>query len=116
MKKGLLYFSLALNVLLLIILLVCGLLLTKTRYANTQETKATNTPEAAVDVNTLSPEETATYKPQPITLEWMTLEEKNSFGINTSTPSRIQILKREANGQIEVYKIIKTDSDILKEF
>ena len=116
MKKTWLWLSLILNLFLVAIIAVCGFLLTNTKCGSVQQTKGANTPVIADDVKALTPEESAVYKPQPVALEWMTIEEKNSYGINTSTESRIQVLKRDGNGKIEDYKIINSDKDILKEY
>lgn len=116
MKKTWLYLSLTLNLILLVVLVICGLLIARTKSTDKQIINKQNSPAIVEEVNNLSPEQMMTYQPRPITLEWMTLEEKNSFGINTSTESRIQVLRRDANGRIEDYKIIQNDKDIETEF
>lgn len=116
MKKIWLYLSLILNFILIVILLICVLLITKIKRVENDIMNTKNSSVIVEDVSNLSPEQMMTYEPQAISLEWMTLEEKNSFGINTSTESRIQVLRRDANGMIEDYKIIKDDKDIETEF
>ncbi|MDO9254746.1 MAG: hypothetical protein Q7U54_04470 [Bacteroidales bacterium] len=116
MKKTWLYLSLSLNLILLVVLVICGLLVAKIKSVDNKITNTKNSQEIVEDVSNLSPEQMMTYQPQAISLEWMTLEEKNSFGINTSTESRIQVLRRDANGRIEDYKIIQNDKDIVTEF
>lgn len=54
--------------------------------------------------------------PKPIALEFMTAKEKEEFSINTSTIDKIQVLKRDKDGNVMTYRIIKNDSDILTEY
>ncbi|MFA5131412.1 MAG: hypothetical protein WC467_03215 [Patescibacteria group bacterium] len=54
--------------------------------------------------------------PKPIELEFMTPKEKDNFSINTSSVDNIQVLARDKDGNITSYKIIKKESDILKEY
>lgn len=42
--------------------------------------------------------------------EFMTVEEKENF--NLPEDSKIQVLKRGDNGQIDVYKIIRSEEDV----
>ncbi len=54
---------------------------------------------------------------KPIVFEtptFMTLEEKQEKKVNPNL--RIQVLKRDETGKIVVYKIIKSDADIVKEY
>lgn len=60
--------------------------------------------------------ESGEYIPQPLPLVWMTLAEKNEFGISTTTDSRIQILARSEDGKVAQYKIIRKDEDIVSEY
>lgn len=54
--------------------------------------------------------------PKPIELEFMAEKEKENFSLSTSSVDNIQVLERDENGNITSYKIIKKDSDILKEY
>lgn len=56
------------------------------------------------------------YKPQPVELEFMTEEEKNMLNIAVLPTEKIQVVKRDQIGNSMVYRIIRSDSDILTEY
>jgi hypothetical protein len=70
--------------------------------------------EPAVSVDSVP--ESEFYQPKPIKLELMQETEQAKFNIATSSKNRIQVLKRDADGNITVYKIINSDSDIMTEY
>ncbi|MEI6528775.1 MAG: hypothetical protein WCN88_00015 [Candidatus Falkowbacteria bacterium] len=104
-----------LNLFLLAIIAVCGFLITNTKCSSSVKTNSQEVPVVIDGVSPI-PDGVELYKAKPIELEWMTLEEKNSIGIDTSTESRIQVLKRDASGKAQDYRIIKGDKQILKEY
>ena len=53
-------------------------------------------------------------KPEPLKLELMTDVEKISKGLVPS--SKIQVLERDSSGKITAYRLMKNDSDIVKEW
>lgn len=65
-------------------------------------------PEAVID--------DGMYKPKPIPLEMMDDREKETFNISPTTYKRIQVLQRNADGSVAVYRIINSDADILTEY
>ena len=56
------------------------------------------------------------YKPQPVELEFMAEEEKNMLNIAVLPTEKIQVVKRGQTGNSMVYRIIRSDSDILTEY
>lgn len=56
------------------------------------------------------------YKPKPIPLEMMNNQEKENLNISTTNGDRIQVLQRNADGSISVYRIINSDADIVTEY
>ena len=56
------------------------------------------------------------YKPKPIPLEMMNDREKEIVSISTTTYKRIQVIQRNADGSVAVYRIINSDTDILTEY
>lgn len=73
-----------------------------------------NQNNAVVPVDTISDNEM--YKPKPIPLEMMNNQEKETLNISTTNGDRIQVLQREADGSIAVYRVINSDADILTEY
>lgn len=71
-----------------------------------------NNPVTPVD--TISDSEM--YKPKPIPLEMMNDWEKETVNISTATYRRIQVLQRNTDGSVAVYRIINSDTDILTEY
>lgn len=73
-----------------------------------------NRNNAVVPVDTISDNEM--YKPKPIPLEMMDDREKETFNISPTTYKRIQVLQRNVDGSVAVYRIINSDADILTEY
>ena len=105
MNKKFLMFSVILNVLLIGALVFFGVTSSKTGPSNKT---------VVLDQKTLA--NMPAYVPKPIPLEMMSDTDKTLFNLSTSTAERIQVLQRDENGKITIYKIIKKDADILKEY
>lgn len=56
------------------------------------------------------------YQPRPVVLEFMGGEEQKEINIAVPKSERIQVVERDASGTPTVYRIIKSDGDIVTEY
>ena len=103
------YLMIAAAILLTIILIVAGIFYYCCRFHKTIPLPVTTIPVETIPND-------GYYHKKPIKLELMTEQEKLSFGISTSTSERAQVLERDASGKPTVYRLIFSNSDILKEY
>jgi len=124
MKKATLIISVCLNIIFIALLIFFNYSVKKNVTPNNNSDAALSKCTATLDnlvasvssVSSAIASSTVPHVAKPLKLELMTPEEKASFHLATNTAQRIQVLERDANGKITVYRLIKKDSDILKEY
>ena len=124
MKKVTLIISVCLNIIFIALLIFFNYSVKKNVAPNNNSeaalskcTATLNNLAASVNsINSAVASSTVSHPAKPLKLELMTPEEKASFKLSSSTAQRIQVIARDASGKITIYKLIKNDSDIVKEY